>query len=256
MGYVLITGASEGIGKAIAHRAAQDGRDLILSARSEDKLEALAGELRQIGRDVHVVIADLNAADGAKKLWAKATQIGQIDVLVNNAGLGINGPFAETDTAREEATAQVNMIALTQLMKAGVQHMGHHGGGKILNVSSTGAFMPGPQMAVYHASKSYVLSLSEAVAQELAGSDITVTALCPGATKTEFFEDADMKDVRLLKLGLMMTAEDVAEAGWSGMMRGKRVIVPGFINKVFAVLPRFTPRGLLTWIVAQFYVRS
>ncbi|TDT78036.1 hypothetical protein BDE40_1340 [Litoreibacter halocynthiae] len=256
MGYVLITGASEGIGKAIAHRAAQDGRDLILSARSEDKLKALAGELRETGRDVHVVIADLNAADGAKTLWANATQIGQIDVLVNNAGLGINGPFAKTDTAREEATAQVNMIALTQLMKAGVQHMTGNGGGKILNVSSTAAFMPGPQMAVYHASKSYVLSLSEAVAQELAGAGITVSVLCPGPTKTDFFKDADMKDVRLLKLGLSMTAEGVADAGWSGMMRGKRVIVPGFMNKVFAFMPRITPRGLLTWVVAQFYVRS
>ncbi|RLJ60002.1 hypothetical protein BCF46_0194 [Litoreibacter meonggei] len=256
MGYVLITGASEGIGKAIARRAAQDGRDLILSARSEDKLEALATELRQTGRDVHVVIADLNAANGATRLWTKATQIGPIDVLVNNAGLGINGPFLKTDTAREEATAQVNMIALTQLMKAGVQHMEQNGGGKILNVSSTAAFMPGPQMAVYHASKSYVLSLSEAVAQELAGSSISVSVLCPGPTATEFFKDADMKDVRLLKLSLSMTAEDVADAGWSGMLRGKRVIVPGFMNKVFAFMPRFTPRGLLTWVVAQFYVRS
>ena len=256
MGYVLITGASEGIGKAIARRAAKDGCDVILSARSEDKLEALAGELRQTGRDVHVVVADLNDAKGAYSLWAKATSIGSIDILVNNAGLGINGPFAKTDAAREDATAQVNMIALTQLMKAAVQHMGENSGGKILNVSSTAAFMPGPQMAVYHASKSYVLSLSEAVAQELAGSGITVSALCPGATKTAFFNDADMHDVRLLKLGLMMSAEDVAEAGWSGMLRGKRVIVPGLANKVFAVLPRFTPRAILTWVVAQFYVRS
>lgn len=256
MGYVLITGASEGIGKAIAHRAAKDGRDLILSARSEDKLHALAAELRQGGREVHVIIADLNAPDHANMLWTKACAIGAIDVLVNNAGLGINGPFTSTDLAREEASAQVNMIALTQLMKAGVQHMNENGGGKILNVSSTAAFMPGPQMAVYHASKSYVLSLSEAVAQELAGSGITITALCPGATKTEFFNDADMHDVRLLKLGLMMSAEAVADAGWDGMLREKRVIVPGIANKVFAILPRFVPRRVLTWVVAQFYVRS
>ncbi|EPX80197.1 SDR family NAD(P)-dependent oxidoreductase [Litoreibacter arenae] len=256
MGYVLITGASEGIGKAIARRAAKDGRDLILSARSEDKLNALADELRQGGQNVHVVVADLNAPDEAKRLWAEAAQIGPIEVLVNNAGLGINGPFAKTDADREETSVQVNMVALTKLMKAGVQHMTGNGGGKILNVSSTAAFMPGPHMAVYHASKAYVLSLSEAVAQELAGAGITVSVLCPGPTKTDFFKDADMKDVRLLKLGLSMSAEDVADAGWSGMMRGKRVIVPGFMNKVFAFMPRITPRGLLTWVVAQFYVRS
>ncbi|SDW33943.1 SDR family NAD(P)-dependent oxidoreductase [Litoreibacter albidus] len=256
MGYVLITGASEGIGKAIARRAAKDGRDLILSARSEDKLEALAAELRSSGRTVHVIVADLNTSDGAAQLWAEAVQIGQIDVLVNNAGLGINGPFVKTDTTREDTSVQVNIVALTQLMKSAAQHMHANGAGKILNVASTAAFMPGPHMAVYHASKSYVLSLSEAVAQELAGGDFTVTALCPGATKTEFFKDADMHDVRLLKLGLMMSAEDVADAGWSGMMRGKRVVVPGLANKVFAVLPRFVPRGLLTWVVAQFYVRS
>lgn len=256
MGYVLITGASEGIGKAIARRAAKDGRDLILSARSEDKLEALAAELRSSGRTVHVIVADLNASDGATRLWAEAVKIGQIDVLVNNAGLGINGPFVKTDTTREDTSVQVNIVALTQLMKSAAQHMHASGAGKILNVASTAAFMPGPHMAVYHASKSYVLSLSEAVAQELAGGDFTVTALCPGATKTEFFKDADMHDVRLLKLGLMMSAEDVADAGWSGMMRGKRVVVPGLANKVFAVLPRFVPRGLLAWVVAQFYVRS
>ena len=256
MGYVLITGASEGIGKAIARRAAKDGRDLILSARSEDKLEALAAELRSSGRTVHVIVADLNASGAAAQLWAEAVQIGQIDVLVNNAGLGINGPFVKTDTTREDTSVQVNIVALTQLMKSAAQHMHANGAGKILNVASTAAFMPGPHMAVYHASKSYVLSLSEAVAQELAGGDFTVTALCPGATKTEFFKDADMHDVRLLKLGLMMSAEDVADAGWSGMMRGKRVVVPGLANKVFAVLPRFVPRGLLTWVVAQFYVRS
>lgn len=256
MGYVLITGASEGIGKAIARRAAQDGRDLILSARSENKLNALAVDLRQNGREVHVIVADLNDPEGANMLWAEAMNIGKVEVLVNNAGLGINGPFAKTDRTREEATAQVNMIALTQLMKAAVQHMSESGAGKILNVASTAAFMPGPQMAVYHASKSYVLSLSEAVAQEVAGTDIKVSVLCPGATQTEFFTDADMHDVRLLKLGLMMSAEAVAEAGWSGMMRGKRVVVPGLMNKVFAFMPRFVPRGLLTWVVAQFYVRS
>ncbi|SFR51488.1 SDR family NAD(P)-dependent oxidoreductase [Litoreibacter janthinus] len=256
MGYVLITGASEGIGKAIARRAAQDGCDLILSARSKDKLNALAGELLQAGREVHVIVADLNDPHGAKSLWAEARQIGQIEVLVNNAGLAINGPFSTTDTAREEASSQVNMIAPTQLMKAAVQHMVANGAGKILNVSSTAAFMPGPQMAVYHASKSYVLSLSEAVAQELAGSGVTITALCPGPTKTEFFRDADMKDVRLLKLGLMMSAESVADAGWAGMVRGKRVVVPGLSNKVFSILPRFLPGRVLTWVVAQFYVRS
>lgn len=256
MGFTLITGASEGIGKEIARCAARDGCNLILSARSEGKLEALATELRATGVEAHVIPTDLNDPDCATELWTKATAIGSIETLVNNAGLGINGPFQATDLAREEASMQVNMIALTQLMKLGVQHMAANGSGKILNVASTAAFMPGPHMAVYHATKSYVLSLSEAVARELTNSGITITALCPGATKTEFFDGADMHDVRLLKLGLMMSAQDVAQAGWDGLQRGKRIVIPGLINKIFAVLPRFVPRGLLTLVVAQFYART
>lgn len=257
MGYVLITGASEGIGKEIARAAAKDRRDLILSARSKDKLEALATELRDAHViEAHVILADLNEPDAAKSLWSDARAIGDIDVLVNNAGLGINGPFEATDATREEAVMQVNMIALTQLMKLAVQYMKPRGEGRILNVASTAGFLPGPKMAVYHASKAYVLSLSEAVAEELSGTGVTVTALCPGATKTEFFDGADMADTRMLKTGLLMEASDVAETGWTALRGGARIVVPGLMNKIFAFMPRLTPRRLLVWVVKQFYVRS
>ncbi|PTX56227.1 hypothetical protein C8N43_0880 [Litoreibacter ponti] len=256
MGYVLITGASEGIGKAIALRAAQNDRNMILAARSEDKLNALADEIKAKGLEAHVILSDLNEDGAAAKLWEQASAIGQIDVLVNNAGLGINGPFGDVDAEREDATMQVNMIALTQLMRLAVRDMKAAGKGRILNVASTAAFLPGPHMSVYHASKSYVLSLSEAVAQELSGTDVSVTALCPGPTRTEFFDEADMNETRFIKADQMMSAKEVADQGWVGMNMGQRIVVPGAMNKISAFLPRILPRSLITWITAQLYKRT
>lgn len=257
MGYVLITGASEGIGKALAQRAAKNNCNLILSARSKDKLHALATELQETrGIEAHVIVADLNEAGEAAKLWDAAKQIGPVDVLVNNAGLGINGAFGVADEAREEATIQVNLVALTHLMRLAVRDMKAANKGRILNVSSAAAFLPGPNMAVYHATKAYVLSLSEAVNQELAGTNVSVTALCPGSTETAFFDEADMSETRFFKMNMRMSAEEVADQGWVGMNKGARVVVPGFINKVLAFVPRIMPRGLMAWTVSQFYKRS
>ncbi len=257
MGYALITGASEGIGKELARCAARDGYDLILAARSKDKLDAVGAALSaEFGVASVTIVADLSTPDAAANLWEAATGIGEIEVLVNNAGLGANGPFAQTDWQRELDTINVNMVALTDLMKRAVQDMLARGQGKIMNVASTAGFLPGPKMAVYHASKAYVLFLSEAVAEELSGSRVLVSALCPGATKTDFFEGADMKNVRLTNMGLMASAEDVAVAGWRAMKAGQHVKVPGAMNKIFAFLPRLLPRRVIAWTTKQFYARK
>lgn len=257
MSYTLITGASEGIGKEIARRAVKDGKNLVLAARSEDKLKALADEL-MAAEDVDVVVipADLTTLDESERLWKAATDGRVVDVLVNNAGLGFNGPFAGDGWDRELTSIKVNLITATDLMRRAVMHMKEHGKGRILNVASTAGFMPGPGMAVYHATKAYILYLSEAVAEELRGTDITVTALCPGATATEFFNEADMGNVRLINMGMLSTAKDVADDGWTAMRIGKRVVVSGLMNKIFAMLPRFFPRSVVVWIAKQFLARS
>ncbi|WP_299145046.1 SDR family oxidoreductase [uncultured Tateyamaria sp.] len=252
MAWTLITGASEGLGVEFAHIAAREGRNLILAARSKDKLDKVAEAARTHGVEVLVVPTDLSDPDAVDQLWSTATDGRSVDVLVNNAGLGYNGPFADGQGwSRELSSINVNMIALTRLMKLAIPHMQAQPKGRILNVASVAGFTPGPNMAVYHATKAYVLSLSEAVAEELRGSNVTVTALCPGATATNFFEDADMHGVRLLKLAKPMKAFDVAELGWLGARIGKRIVVPGAMNKVLAALPRISPRGLTTRIAAQ-----
>ncbi len=248
--YTLITGASEGIGVELARQAAKDKRALILTARSEDKLNALADELRPSVSDIVVIPADLSKLEDAERLWTEATKDREIDVLVNNAGLGAHDRFDADTWERELASINVNLLALTRLMKLAIPHMQARGSGRILNVASTAAFMPGPNMAVYHATKAYVLSLSEAVAEELRGTGITITALCPGATETAFFDAADMRDVRLLKLGSVAKASDVAELGWLQTRAGKRIVVPGAINKVFAFLTRLLPRSMVTRVAS------
>ncbi|APX11169.1 SDR family NAD(P)-dependent oxidoreductase [Tateyamaria omphalii] len=252
MAWTLITGASEGLGVEFARIAAKEQRNLILAARSEDKLNKVADEVRARGVEVVVIPADLSDMDQVERLWTQATDGREIDVLVNNAGLGYNGPFDEGQGwARELASINVNMLALTRLMKLAIPHMNALPKGRILNVSSVAGFTPGPNMAVYHGTKAYVLSLSEAVAEELRGSNVTVTALCPGATATNFFEDADMDGVRLLKMAKPMKAGEVAELGWLEARIGKRIVVPGMMNKVFAFLPRISPRGITTRVAAQ-----
>ncbi len=250
--WTLITGASEGLGVEFARIAAAEGRNLILTARSLDKLEALAQDLRSDDVKVEVIGADLSDLSEVERMWDTASASRQIDMLVNNAGLGRHGSFGDGEVwERELSSLNVNITALSYLMKQAIPHMQASDGGRILNVASTAAFMPGPNMAVYHATKAYVLSLSEAVAEELRGTNVTITALCPGATATNFFDDADMHGVRLLRFAKPMEAAPVAQAGWDAAKAGQRVIVPGWINKVFAFAPRLTPRRLLTFVSSK-----
>ena len=258
MGWVLITGASEGLGREFARLAARDGHMLVLSARRAAVLETLAAELSaEFGVEALVLPADLSQEGEAEKLWAGATAGGrEIAVLVNNAGLGAGGRFADpAEWAREYDSVRVNVLSASVLMKAAAVEMAARGRGRILNVASTAAFMPGPGMAVYHATKAYLLSLSEAAGCELAGSGVTVTALCPGATRTGFFRAGGIEGETLIQRLPMGRADRVAAAGWSAMKRGRRVAVPGIDNKIFAVLPRFAPRRMVAWMAGLFLSR-
>ena len=257
MAWALITGASEGLGREFADIAAADGYDLILSARSADKLELVATEARLRHKVQAVVIpADLSLAGEAERLWDAACMGRAIAVLVNNAGLGRNGDFSDPDGwAREEASLQVNAVALTLLMKRAVVDMVRLGEGRILNVGSTAGFVPGPNMAVYHATKAYVLSLTEAVADELRASNVMVTVLCPGATQTSFFKADDAEGATWLTKMPLPSARSVAQAGWTAMKAGKRIMVPGVQNKISAFLPRITPRWLTARITGALLAR-
>lgn len=253
MGWVLITGASEGLGREFARLAAAEGHMLILSARRAAVLEALAAELSAAhGVEALVWPADLSVEGEAERLWAGATAGGrEISVLVNNAGLGAAGDFADpAEWSREYASVMVNVLSATVLMKAAAVEMAARGQGRILNVASTAAFMPGPGMAVYHATKAYLLSLSEALATELAPAGVTVTALCPGATRTGFFAAGGFQGATGIQRLPMPAAEDVARAGWRAMRRGRRLAVPGLMNRAIVQGLRLVPRRLAAAIAA------
>jgi hypothetical protein len=243
----LITGASSGIGLDLARLMAPDF-DLILTARNQSSLEQHSKELEEHGNRVHVIPADLALPASPQQIFDEIARRGLIvDVLINNAGFGGYGPFAETDPRTELEMIQVNIAALTHLTKLALPGMVSRRHGRIMNVASTAGFQPGPLMAVYYATKAYVISFSEAIANELKGSGITVTCLCPGATATEFAKRADMQRSRLFKMGKMKSA-DVARAGYAAMMRGKTLRIPGARNWVMAESVRFSPRKLVTAI--------
>ena len=247
----LITGASSGIGWDLAHIMATDF-DLIVTARNQKKLEELASQLESAhGAHVHVIPADLARPQAPEEIFAEVARRGlPVDVLVNNAGFGSYGAFKSTSLQEELDMLQVNVTAVTHLTKLALRGMLERKRGRILNVASTAGFQPGPLMAVYYATKAYVISFSEAIANELKGSGVTVTCLCPGPTATEFATRADMEKSRLFMLG-RMRSQDVARAGYKGMLRGKRLVIPGVMNKLVMQSVRFTPRKMVTAIAGN-----
>jgi short-subunit dehydrogenase len=246
----VITGASSGIGFALARVFARHEYDLVLVARNAENLHRAKAKIEsEYGIMGHVITADLTKPYAPADIFRNTESAGmQIDVLVNNAGFAEYGPFHEVDLERELDMISLNITSLTELTHLFLQPMIRRRAGKILNVSSTGAFQPGPLMAVYYASKSYVLSFSEAIRSEVIRLGVDVTALCPGPTKTEFFEkQPKLLDSRLLSGGAM-SAQDVAEIGFDGLIRGKAVVIPGVRNKVLAWSTRFGPRSLVVKI--------
>src|SRR5438874_6919357 len=246
----LVTGASSGIGLDLAKRFAAEGYDVALLARSEGKLKEVAAAIEAEHKvRAHVVTADLSQPRAAETLMAtlEARAI-DVDVLVNNAGYALYGAFAETDLGDELAMIQVNIVALTHLTKLMVRKMVAKKSGRVMNVASTAAFQPGPLMAVYYATKAYVLSFSEALANELHGTGVSVTALCPGPTESGFQKKAHMEDSKLFS-GKIMDAQTVARIGYRGLMTNKTVVIPGLRNKILVETVRFSPRKMVTRVV-------
>ncbi len=245
----LITGASSGIGKELAHYFAKDGIHLVLTARNSAALEKIAIPLKEsYGIQIHIFPCDLSEPGGAQKIFDFCENAGiQIDYLINNAGFGDTGLFEQTDWNKNEQMIQLNITALTHLCRLFVPKMKVAGFGKVLNVASTAAFQPGPSMAVYFATKSYVLHFSEALNNELAGSGITVTALCPGPTETNFANAAGFKSDGIFdNKKKFPSADEVADFGYRAMMKGKSVAIHGTMNYIQANASRFFPRN---WVV-------
>lgn len=254
----LITGASSGVGLELAKiHAAQKG-DLVLVARSENKLLELKDELeRQYNVKVTVLANDLSLPDIPQKVFeaVKAQNI-QVDFLINNAGIGDYGFFHETDWVKDEMMIDLNIRAVTRLTKLFLPEMIARRSGKIMIVSSLAGFQPGPLMAVYFATKAYLLHFSEALANEVKDFGVTITTLCPGATDTGFQTAADMKDSKIAKADGLQTAKEVAEVGYKAMLKGKTVAIPGLKNNLLAFLTRFLPRKTLTQIVRNTQERN
>ena len=249
----LVTGASDGIGLELARIAAAHREDVVLVARRESTLRDLAKELeQQHGVRAHVVPADLGQPGAATEVAARVAALGvDVDHLVNNAGFGIYGRFVETALDIELQILQVNIVALTELTKRLVPGMVARGRGRILNIASTAAFLPGPLMAVYYASKAYVLSFSEAIANELAGTGVTVTALCPGPTASGFQKAAHLEGSKLVAGMRLATSRDVAQVGFDAMVAGTRIVVPGVRNKLVSQMPRLLPRRMVARLVRR-----
>ncbi|MFC4452686.1 SDR family oxidoreductase [Deinococcus sonorensis] len=253
----LITGASGGIGEAMAVQLAARGIHLLLVARSEGRLQTLADRLSvQHGIRADVVALDLSDPQAPARLQQTVEERGlKVDFLINNAGFASYGEFWTLERQHELDMIQLNITALTELTHRFLPGMLERGRGRVLNVASTAAFMPGPLMAVYYASKAYVLSFSEALNEEVRGTGVAVTALCPGPVQTGFQARAQMEASRLLSTPsrnpMLLSAEEVARQGLDAMFRGQAVQVTGAANQLLTVLPRFVPRRVVPGLVRR-----
>ncbi|WP_421893079.1 SDR family NAD(P)-dependent oxidoreductase [Marinoscillum sp.] len=249
----LITGASGGIGLELARIHAQTHGDLVLIARSTSKLEELKKELEAAyGISVLNIPKDLSIPDAGQEVYDQVMEAGiQVDYLINNAGFGDFGNYHETDWEKEEMMINLNILALTQLTKLFGSDMVGRKSGRIMNVSSTAAFQPGPLMSVYYATKHYVQAYSEALYEEWKAYGVSVTALCPGATQSGFQLAADMEDSKLFKGKQLPTSLKVAEFGYKAMMKGEMTAIHGVMNTLLAGSAKFTPKKLLLKVVRK-----
>jgi short-subunit dehydrogenase len=249
----LITGASNGIGLELAKIHASKGGDLVLVARNKSKLDEIKTELeKQYKVSVYVISKDLSLTNAAQEIYNETIKENiQVDYLINNAGFGDFGMFVETDWNKELQMINLNITTLTHFTKLYLQDMIKRNSGKIMNVASTAAFQSGPTMAVYFATKAYVLSFTEAVSNEVSDKGITVTALCPGATETGFQTAGGMEESNLFKGKKLPTAKQVADYGYTSMMKGKTVAIHGMMNYIMSNSVRFTPRALVVKITRK-----
>jgi short-subunit dehydrogenase len=248
----LITGASSGIGYELSKLFAQDNYNLVIISRNKEKLEKTASEFEnKYNIYVEVIPKDLAKSSSPDELLTavKSKNIG-IDVLVNNAGFATHGKFLESSLQEELDMLQVNIVSLTHLSKIFGREMSLRGGGKILNIASTAAFLPGPLMAVYYATKAYVLSFSEALSNELKESNITVTALCPGPTDTHFQDRAGISKSKLMSRNIM-TAAEVAKEGYQALKADRSIYIPGVRNKIIALGTRLVPGSISAGIARK-----
>lgn len=249
---VLVTGASAGIGRELARLFAADGSDVVLVARRRELLEQLAAEITQThGVQAQILCADLSDPGAPETLAEQLTRSNvTVDVLVNNAGFGAVGAFAQQPVQQQLRMIQVNLTALTHLARLFLPPMIERGRGGLLNVGSTAGFQAGPGMAIYYATKAFVLSLTEALAEETAGTGVRVTCLAPGPTKTEFAAEARMQSALLFHLG-PMSATAVARTGYRGFRKGKLIVIPGLGNRLGAFLVRLVPRAVARKVAAR-----
>jgi short-subunit dehydrogenase len=245
--WALITGASAGLGRDFAKLFAADGHRVILVARRLERLEQLAGELKdQYGVEAHAIKADLSAPEAPAAVFEEVQRLGcRIEYLVNNAGYGSNGPFLEQEVDRELSMVDVNVRSLVHLTHLFAPAMVERGYGRILNLGSVAGFQPGPFMATYYASKAFVNHFSEALASELAGTGVTVTVSCPGPVATEFGAIAGNDRARVFTKGAVATSESVAVSAYRAMMKGKRMVVHGLSAKLGVQMLRLAPRSVV-----------
>ncbi|MDT0688973.1 SDR family oxidoreductase [Salegentibacter sp. F188] len=256
---VLITGATSGIGRALANKFASNGYDIIAVARNEDKLQEVTSELQdKHGVEVFVIKKDLARDGAAMEVYNEVKQTKRtVNILVNDAGVGQRGKFVDIPKEKDSELIHLNVLALAQLTKLYAKEMVERDEGRILNLGSVAGFQPGPLLAVYHATKAFVVSLSEALATELEDmkSAVTVTCLCPGPTDTNFFSRGDMENTNVVahKDKMMESPEKVAEEGYDALMKGERTHIPGATNKVMTFTRRVIPKSLQSKIQKKFY---
>jgi short-subunit dehydrogenase len=255
---VLITGAASGIGLALAKEFAKHGHDLVLTSRVKEELRAVAAEITSKHNiEVGTIGGDLQQAETPQQIFEAVQRDGvAIDILVNNAGLGFRGKFWELPIEDQLSIIRVNNEAVLRMTHLFLPQMINRGSGRILNTASVAGFEPGPLLAVYHASKAFVLSFTEALAVELEDTNISVTALCPGPTDTDFFPKAGMLDTKAFQKAHVMAPQEVAEIAYKGLMRGDRTVVAGGSNKALVFARRFMTEGAQAKMNKKFYERT